>query len=599
MLDTRPSPVAMNRTLPIRVAPAEGEALDSYLEALAHRSGAAWGDLIVAVGLGGPPMRPGKGIYDWLVRLTESQTLALSHATGVDASCIESMTFAGLLRSLNGATAIAAPVLPLLRSPARSRFCPRCLSDSGGRWQLWWRLRWGFACPQHHCLLADGCPECGRWQRVGPSPSEVTPTPESCSRKTLDPYTSASTRCGGALSSSMMMGLATDHPVLTAQRRILGYLTCQSVSDGIYASRMVDVSQFLADLAAVGTRVFRCARSDNLQRRVPTALARLHRELREYDPGQNRMLFAHSATSAGAALAAVAALRILDSPDVLSAGPRMRWLVTTPPPECGMALTASHFGWGKTVSDALRGIQLSALEPYLGPSDQLRYRCGTQLPRDPKPLTARHHHVPALLWRPVTLRFSVADIGAEQLAAALAAAVIVIGTRVTLSQAASLLGSVITPTSASRVLQVLNAENHWPDIRMALIRIADAIDAGACPIDYHDRRALPFSDLFADVPEICYDDTGTLAGQAMKLQLVRCWMYERITGSPARRCSTAIKTREFRSKLTELSQFMTPNLITRLDHTARDFLDTHGCSHEPLHWHPPTQLLLNWPPRHD
>src|SRR5580693_7329874 len=81
-----------------RVAPAEGEALDSYLEALAHRSGAAWGDLIVAVGLGGPPMRPGKGIYDWLVRLTESQTLALSHATGVDASCIESMTFAGLLR---------------------------------------------------------------------------------------------------------------------------------------------------------------------------------------------------------------------------------------------------------------------------------------------------------------------------------------------------------------------------------------------------------------------------------------------------------------------------------------------------------------------
>lgn len=347
MLDAQPSPVATNRTLPIRLTPAEGEALDSYLEALAHRSRAAWRDLIVAVGLDGSPMRPGKGIYEWLVRLTESQTSSLSHATGVDAACLESMTFAGLLRSPDGAPGTAAPVLPLLRSPARSRFCPRCLSDSGGRWQLWWRLRWGFACPHHHCLLVDSCPECGRWQRVRPSPSWITPTPETCSHETLGPHASASTRCGGALSSSIVVSLTTDNPVLIAQRRILGYLTCESVSDGIYASRMVDVPQFLADLSAVGTRVFRYARSDNLQQRVPTDLATLHRELCECDPGQNQMLFAHSATAAGAAVAAVAALRILDSPDVPSAGPRMRWLITTPPPEGGMALTASHFGWGK------------------------------------------------------------------------------------------------------------------------------------------------------------------------------------------------------------------------------------------------------------
>ena len=39
------------RTLPIRLLPGAGEALDSYLELLAQRSGAAWADMLDAVGL--------------------------------------------------------------------------------------------------------------------------------------------------------------------------------------------------------------------------------------------------------------------------------------------------------------------------------------------------------------------------------------------------------------------------------------------------------------------------------------------------------------------------------------------------------------------
>jgi hypothetical protein len=46
------------RTLPIRLAPVDGEALDSWLEALAHRSGVTWGDIVAAVGV--PPALSGE-----------------------------------------------------------------------------------------------------------------------------------------------------------------------------------------------------------------------------------------------------------------------------------------------------------------------------------------------------------------------------------------------------------------------------------------------------------------------------------------------------------------------------------------------------------
>ena len=54
------------RTLPIRVSPRTGEALDSYLEALAERSGTPWGDFLDAVGVGRPLGRP--STYPWLDR---------------------------------------------------------------------------------------------------------------------------------------------------------------------------------------------------------------------------------------------------------------------------------------------------------------------------------------------------------------------------------------------------------------------------------------------------------------------------------------------------------------------------------------------------
>ena len=52
----------MVRSLPIRVSPYPGEGLDSYLEALAARHHAAWGDVLDAVGLDGAHVRWARGV---------------------------------------------------------------------------------------------------------------------------------------------------------------------------------------------------------------------------------------------------------------------------------------------------------------------------------------------------------------------------------------------------------------------------------------------------------------------------------------------------------------------------------------------------------
>ena len=55
------------RTLPIRTEPIDGEARDSWLEAIAHRTHTAFADLLSAVGLS--PYN-GTGTNAWIVQLT-------------------------------------------------------------------------------------------------------------------------------------------------------------------------------------------------------------------------------------------------------------------------------------------------------------------------------------------------------------------------------------------------------------------------------------------------------------------------------------------------------------------------------------------------
>ena len=76
------------RTLPIRVPPLSGEAIDSWLEAIAHRTQTAWDDLLAAVAL----VVPNNSVNRWVIQLTADEAAAISTATGVARSTIHAMT---------------------------------------------------------------------------------------------------------------------------------------------------------------------------------------------------------------------------------------------------------------------------------------------------------------------------------------------------------------------------------------------------------------------------------------------------------------------------------------------------------------------------
>jgi hypothetical protein len=57
------------RTLPIRVPPLPSESIDSWLEAIAHRSQAAFDDLLIAVAL----RVPNNSVNRWVIQLTADE----------------------------------------------------------------------------------------------------------------------------------------------------------------------------------------------------------------------------------------------------------------------------------------------------------------------------------------------------------------------------------------------------------------------------------------------------------------------------------------------------------------------------------------------
>jgi hypothetical protein len=90
--------------------------------------------------------------------------------------------------------------------------------------------------------------------------------------------------------------------------------------------------------------------------------------------------------------------------------------------------------------------------------------------------------------------------------------------------------------------------------------------------------------------EICVETT-TSPGRHMRIRLVRCWMYERVTGSSARTCPFALNQAEFRTKLSLLPGLLSPSVIRRLDRSASTFLTSHGVAAQPLLWQPDTHLF--------
>lgn len=209
-----------HRRIPIHLAPIEGEALDSWLEALAHRTQTSWGDLLTAVGLGEPATI--RWLPPWMIDPTADQREAIHQATGIDLDDVGRMA----LSHYEGRALAVAPSRERLDNTfpwgprAGTRYCPQCLAESGGRWQLTWRLSWTFVCYKHKCLLVDQCPVCRTRSRVRTRPAELIPALGRCEAP-AQVRPNKFTRCGADLTTAHTHNFADEnHPALMAQRWI-------------------------------------------------------------------------------------------------------------------------------------------------------------------------------------------------------------------------------------------------------------------------------------------------------------------------------------------------------------------------------------------
>jgi hypothetical protein len=119
----------VTKRLPVRVEPIAGEAIDSWLEATALHMGVAMGPVVRVLGL------PANSHAPWITWLDPDRIEVIAETTGASPSVIEAMT----LRVYDGTALRVDPSTRRLDRTfpygafRRSRFCPECLSESGGR----------------------------------------------------------------------------------------------------------------------------------------------------------------------------------------------------------------------------------------------------------------------------------------------------------------------------------------------------------------------------------------------------------------------------------------------------------------------------------
>ncbi len=610
------------RTLPLRLAPLPGEALDSWLDALAHRLKVPLTDLHWSLGLPGGPhnvLRASDIPANRVVLLRDHEAQAISAAAGVPVPALHAMTMARYdQRAIMIDHASRRVSLRALWGRGRgSRYCPGCLADTGGRWQLRWRLTWSFACTTHQRLLADTCPACDSIPGFRASESHLPPSPGYCEApiplpgESQRPGRRRHQRCGTDLARTSTLQIPAGHPVLAAQQILDQLIDGDTADFGLYATAPQATITALADLRAIAGRIITHA----LDREIPgdmadRVLAALHQLARQQHAGQHaaqHRVGAAPPMTAGAALGLSHAVQVMTSQDAGTAARRLRRLTSA-----GVRLPAHASGlddWGRNTSDILRGVQLAVLGPDLRPGDQLRYRTHTRAPAVRLDTTgalarARRHAIPSAFWPAWTARLLPGQDGYPGVRGpALAASLLLAGTRLTHAEAAELLGDVTTHWTVTSTLQRLHATPQWRDICTALTMLVGYLDAQPPAIDYERRRHLDYTSL---LPDTEWEDIRLRTDRADHVQLsrrlapyARHVLFTRVSGLPFTRAPFARPGNDynFKNRLAAFITYLTPELAAELTRVAEQFLLRRQIRDEPPAWQPPAKILdgLNLP----
>lgn len=603
--------------IPIAHAPLPGEALDSWISSYARRLRTTNQGFLHHIGL------PAARIDHMLLRLTEPEIQALHKATGVRAEVLRAMTLA----SYNTFAVNIAPGRRQLERPpawafrsSRTRYCPACLREKGGRGLLLWRLPWAFACPQHQ-LLADFCPTCHRpphpWKNSFTGPRQVG----VCTRDRLD--SAAKGRrlpCATDLLHAPAIPLPPDGLVLGAQHRVASLL---AVAPEERPQALVELRQLYA-LAWRGLRGLRTNRD-----RAPDLV---HTVLDEcggmfpapFPDGSGQAAYRLSGNSgsrrredaaslqtphvaAGTALAQVA----------LRGGHRdherlFEWIVQSDHPSAARDLNLGRMAlrWRDSGPDVFARV-MAYQDPHTLLHNRLRYASATPTPRRPDRSKADIHRraamIPAMLWPGWALRLLPVErrrapgrvFRVDAFRHGCSGLLLVPGGPADLpyARAAPLLGNVRTARDRESVEQRVYRDQDLTPLASTLAQLARALDEHGSPIDYARRRAT-FTATTVELNPDAYRrlilQHGWLAGGEHRQQVMRWYLLLLLTGhSPPAPEGAATR---FAWSCTEFRYRAPLPLRAFLHEQAEQNLAAHGID-EPVTWEPPAHWVrdVNWP----
>jgi hypothetical protein len=367
------------RTLPLRLAPVQGESLPGYVGRYSHTFQFPPGDVLRALGLdGGSGIVLAAGRYGaWL---SPDQLEHVTFATGIDRETVERMllsrftgrAFGQPAGALNAAVAAAAQGHELLIRC--SRFCPHCLRENGA-WLLGWQLGWSFVCVHHHVLLVRRCPSCGTVPKNALRDSWPTDRSGALSDPTRCAHRSRRGLCRGPLASAD--GTTVGDATRAAQHRINALL------DGEFTPTLAGVELdppiYLRDLLTLCNLLHWHARPP--ARRSSTAWS-------------GRRLHDHPAE-----LAAVLpeALALADLPDLDTLAKALRELADRRYRTDGQTLLATKTGpMSPQLTDVLRRAVSQTV--WASASRQLGFHPSAHRRPDDLDQRLQPQHVPQLFW---------------------------------------------------------------------------------------------------------------------------------------------------------------------------------------------------------
>lgn len=299
------------RTLPVRVAPMPGEALDSWFEAIAFRYEVPIGDVMSWCGIERTPQTTFR-----LLSPTRDELCRIGAVCGIGSDELRSMTmdhYGGHAADDDHWTSA------LWARRSRSRFCPHCLCESGGHWLLSWRLNWSFVCLKHRCLLADSCPICDSAQRRQPLCPGRIPQPGRWPTIKFSAADRHGCPCNADLGAADVVQFPGTHSILTAQATVQALLDGSRTNFALYGATAPSCETLLSDVRALAQWIMCAVRQVHLDSYLPSDLSSAltrHRESMEWPLGPYRRGARIVAPAADTAAGVAVALRVISLPDI-------------------------------------------------------------------------------------------------------------------------------------------------------------------------------------------------------------------------------------------------------------------------------------------